>query len=123
MAPAGRRAIPLHIIASSLAGGLGLLAPIVALVLVLAYGLGHVRGTPRLFLGFVALVAVASGVPKGMRLSETLRVGKLTVSGTSVLRQEEPRRFWTWVAIEALFVALNAATAIFLVWAAIRWSA
>lgn len=104
-------------LASSLGGGLGLLIPLVALVLVLAYGLGHLPGTPRLFLGFLTLTAFLLALPRSIRLGQTLRVGELKVIGVLVERAEEPRRFWIWVAIEAIFVTFNLVAALVLAWA------
>jgi hypothetical protein len=113
-----------QILASGLAGALSLLIPFVALALVLAYGVGHVHGTPRLFLAFMALTALALAVPRAMRLGQTLRVGKLTASGAVVQRSEAPGRFWFWVVVEAFFgVAFNIATAIFLAWVTLQWAA
>ena len=109
--------------ASSLAGGLGLLIPLVALALVLAYGFGHVHGAVRLFFGFMALVALAGALPEAMRLSQTLRIGTLKVSGAVVQRLEAPRRFWTWVAFAAFFVILKVGMAIFFAWFALQLSA
>jgi hypothetical protein len=118
-----RKALQLLYLASSLAGGLSLLIPVVALALVLAYGFGHVHGTPRLFLGFMAVTALAGTLPRAIRIGQTLRVGKLRVSGAIVQRLEAPRRFWTWVAVEAFFFLLNIATAIFLAWVTFQWRA
>ncbi len=46
--------------APSLAGGLGLLVPFVALALVLAYGSGHLHGAFCPFLGFMTATALGA---------------------------------------------------------------
>jgi hypothetical protein len=91
--------------ASSLAGGLALLMPFVALALVLAYGLGHLHGALRLFLGYVTLMILASALSQAIRLGYTLRVGSLKVNGANVQRLSAPRKFWSWVALHGFFVS------------------
>ena len=100
-ADSSRRYLRLLYLSSNLAA-LGLLIPFVALALVLASSLGHVRGTPRVFFGFLTLVAFGGALSRAIMLGQTLRIGRLKVSGKIVQRQEAPRRFWTWVAITAL---------------------
>ncbi len=109
-------------LAYSLSGGLGLLIPLVALVLVLAYGFGHFQGAARLFLAFLTLTAFASALPGAIRLGQTLRLGSLKVSGAIVRRSEEPLRFWSWVGIMTLFGVIHIAGAIFLAWVTLHSS-
>ncbi len=99
-----------------MSAGLGLLTPYVALALVLAYGFGHVHGAFRVFLGFVSLATFAGALPSAIGLGQALRVGRLKVRGVIVQRLAAPRRFWTWVAVEALVVAAKVAAAVFLAW-------
>ena len=110
-------------VASSLAAGLGLLIPFVALVLVLAYGVGHLRAAPRLFLGFLTCTVFAGALPRAIRLGQTFRIGSLKVSGATVQRREAPRRFWAWVVVEAFFVAVNLAIVVLVAWVTLHWSA
>ena len=110
-------------VAHSLAGGLGLLIPFVALVLVIAYGVGHVHVAPRLFLGFLTLTVFAGALPRAIRLGQTLRVGSLKVGGATIQRSIEPRGFWTWVAVSASFVAVNMAIVVLFAWVTLHWSA
>lgn len=109
----GRSLRALHL-ASSLGGRLGLLLPLVALGLVLAYGFGHVQGTLRIFLAYLTLTVFALAIPRAIRLGQTLRVGELKVSGVVVERSDAPVRFWTWVTYEGLYFAVNVAAAAFL---------
>ena len=88
--------------------------PIVALGLVLAHGFGHAQSTLRLFLGYLTLTAFALAIPRAIRLGQTLRIGELKVSGALVERSDAPRRFWTWVTYEALFIAVNVAAVVVL---------
>lgn len=114
--------VPLYL-ASSVAGGLGLLIPFVALALVLAYAFGHVHGALRLFFGYTAVTCAAMALARAMRLGQMLRVGKLKIGGTIVQRLEAPRRFWTWVALEGLVAVPFIFGAIFLAWATLQWPA
>ena len=110
-------------VASGLGAGLGLLMPLLALGLVLAYGFGHLHGALRLFLGYLALAVFALAVPRAIRLGETLRIGELKVSGVVVERSEAPQRFWTWVTWEGLFLAIYLAVAVFLASVSLRSAA
>jgi hypothetical protein len=94
--------------------------PFVALALVLVYGLGHVHGTLRLFVGYVTLMVLAGALPPAMRLAHTLRVGSLRVRGAIVQRLDAPRRFWTWVAFEGFCVAWMVVGGAFLAWATLN---
>ncbi len=113
---------PLYL-ASSVAAGLAVLTPFVALVLVLAYGLGHLSIAPNLFLGFLACMMFAGALPGAIRLRQTLRIGSLKAFGATVRRLETPLRFWAWVLVFALLAAANLAVAIVFAWTAFDWSA
>jgi hypothetical protein len=107
------RRLYLFYAASSLAAGLGLLMPFVALALVLAYGFGHVHGGLRIFSGFMAVTGAGIAVHLACGVVLTLRLGRLKVSGAVVRRSEAPRRFWTWTAVEAVRAAIYVAMAVF----------